>query len=138
MKTFNSSEILDRIRTALNLSNDTELASTLGIKKATLSNWRSRNSLDWALLFSFCEQIDLNWLVWGSHHQNKTKQESEPNSTNILITHLDNKLKEKDTEIGNLREDIGRLKARIEELEKAGERYVSPPQCVHTLETAPT
>ncbi len=135
VKTFNSSEILDRIRAALNLSNDTELSAILGIKKATLSNWRSRNSLDWALLFSFCEHIDLNWLVWGSNnpHQENQINCAEPINNDALIVHLDNKLKEKDNEIGNLREDIGRLKAKIEELERMGEVHSATTQYVHSI-----
>ena len=98
MKTFSTSEILDRLRNALNQSNDTELANFLGVKKATLSNWRSRNSLDWPLLFSFCEHIDLNWIIFGdSKAIPPTNQESLAINTNSsLVEHLDNKLKEKD------------------------------------------
>lgn len=135
MKTFNSSEILDRLRGALKLSNDTELATTLGIKKATLSNWRSRNSLDWPLLFSFCKQMDLNWLVWGDKTdalQSQTAPHETP-SNDALITHLDSKLREKDKEIGNLREEIGRLKAHIEALER-GETRQPVPVYVHSQE----
>ncbi len=122
MKTFISSDILDRLRRVLSLSNDTELAATLGVKKATLSNWRSRNSLDWPLLFSVCEHIDLNWLIWGSDNEASTAKTPITNSsdTNALVIHLDNKIKEKDCEIGDLREEIGHLKARIEELQRIG------------------
>ena len=133
MKTFISSEILDRLRGALNLSNDTELAATLGVKKATLSNWRSRNSLDWPLLFSVCEHIDLNWLILGNEGEAPTTETSitKHSDTNALITHLDNTIREKDSVIGDLREDIGRLKARIEELER--ERQVPiTPKYVHS------
>lgn len=120
MKTFPTSEILDRLRNALNQSNDTELANFLGVKKATLSNWRSRNSLDWPLLFSFCEHIDLNWIIFGdSKAIPPTNQESLAINTNSsLVEHLDNKLKEKDKEIGSLNKEIGKLEARIEQLEK--------------------
>lgn len=136
MKTFNSSDILDRLRGALKLSNDTELATTLGIKKATLSNWRSRNSLDWPLLFSFCKHIDLNWLVWGNENASEislpTTVLPETQDKEALIAHLDSKLREKDNEIGNLREDIGRLKARIETLE--GESRQPVPVYAHSPE----
>ncbi len=128
MKTFISSEILNRLRGALNLSNDTELAAALGVKKATLSNWRSRNSLDWPLLFSVCEHIDLYWLIWGNEGEAPTTETSiiKASDTNALITHLDNKIKEKDSVIGDLREDIGRLKARIDELERVGLQKIPP------------
>lgn len=120
MKTFSTSEILDRLRSALNQSNDTELANFLGVKKATLSNWRTRNSLDWPLLFSVCKHSDLNWVIYGSPSPSPTTSENNRLLTqnDALIQHLDGQLKDKDNEIGNLREDIGRLKARIEELER--------------------
>lgn len=46
-------------------------------------------------------------------------------------------IKDKYREIGNLREDIGRLKARIEELEQ-NVRVHASPQYAHTSETVPT
>lgn len=138
MKTFSTSEILDRLRNALNQSNDTELANFLGVKKATLSNWRSRNSLDWPLLFSFCEQIDLNWIIFGdSKAIPPTNQESLAINTNSsLVEHLDNKLKEKDKEIGSLNKEIGKLEARIEQLEKERrDNQVFPTTNIPKVET---
>lgn len=44
------------------------------MKKATLSNWRSRNSIDWNLLFSFCEQLNIDWLVTGKGEMLKAKR----------------------------------------------------------------
>lgn len=130
LKTFSSSEILDRLRGALGLANDTELANHLGIKKATLSNWRSRNSLDWPLLFSVCEQISLDWLVYErGDEQLYAQRTKEPN--NDFINHLERSINAKDAKIGDLHEEIGRLKARIEELER--ERPVPiAPRYVHS------
>ena len=65
MKTLSSNDILNRLKTALAASTDKELADMLGIKKTTLSNWRARNSIDFSLVFSFCEHINLNWLLLG-------------------------------------------------------------------------
>lgn len=49
-----------------------------------------------------------------------------------LVEHLENKIKEKDKEIGNLHEDVGRLKERIAQLEReknvSGVSYQSVPQ----------
>lgn len=138
MKTFSTSEILDRLRNALNQSNDTELANFLGVKKATLSNWRSRNSLDWPLLFSFCEQIDLNWIIFGDSKTNPSAdQDCFANNTNSPIVELlDNKLKEKDKEIGSLNKEIGKLEARIEQLEKEHrENLVFPTTNIPKVET---
>lgn len=66
MKTFSSIEILERLKLALSINTDTELAERLGIKKATLSNWKNRNSIDLPLVFSFCEQTNLDWLITGN------------------------------------------------------------------------
>lgn len=65
MKTFSSTEILNRLKEALSTTSDTELADLLGIKKTTLSNWRNRNSIDLPLVFSFCEHINIDWLITG-------------------------------------------------------------------------
>ena len=123
MKTFISSEILDRLRGALNLSNDTELASHLGIKKATLSNWRSRNSLDWSLLFSFCEHIDINWLVWGdeSNVSIENPRQEAPDITAFMPA-----FKELNDTIREQAEEIGRLKECIRQLTVEKEKHVSP------------
>lgn len=65
MKTFSSRDILNRLKIALQISTDNELANHIGVSKATISNWCTRNSLDFSLLFSFCEHINLDWLITG-------------------------------------------------------------------------
>lgn len=66
MKTFSSKEVIERLKIALNLSSDNALAETLGVSKATLSNWKSRNSIDIPLLFSKCEHLSVDWLLTGN------------------------------------------------------------------------
>lgn len=67
MKTFIlQSEVLKRAKEGLNLKNDKELSSLLGISKSTLSNWGSESrKIDYPLLFSFCEHLNLDWLLTG-------------------------------------------------------------------------
>lgn len=65
MKTLSSKEIIERLKIGLELSSDNALADTLGVSKTTLSNWKSRNSLDFPLVFSLCEHISLDWLLTG-------------------------------------------------------------------------
>lgn len=68
MKTAtHSKEIIDRAKSVLKCSSDIALANLLGISKSTLSNWKKRNSIDYELLFSVCEQVDFNWLLTGKH-----------------------------------------------------------------------
>lgn len=47
------------------LRNKTELASFLGVSPQTVSNWYSRNSIDYDLVFEKCAGLDFNWLVTG-------------------------------------------------------------------------
>lgn len=65
MKTISSKDAIERLKKGLNLSSDNALAELLGISKATLSNWKSRNSIDIPLVFSKCEQISIDWLLTG-------------------------------------------------------------------------
>lgn len=48
------SEILNRIMSHYGLRNKTELASFLGVSPQTVSNWYSRNSIDYDLVFEKC------------------------------------------------------------------------------------
>jgi len=60
---MNKQLILNRIKSANNLKSDSELADFLEVKKNTISNWRARNTLDWELVLSKCDNLDLNWLI---------------------------------------------------------------------------
>lgn len=74
MKTnIDKSLILNRFKEANNFTTDIELADFLGISKSTLSNWYKRNSIDYDLLFSKCEQVDMNWLLSGNGSMLKDK-----------------------------------------------------------------
>lgn len=77
MKTFSSKEIIERLKIGLELSSDNALADTLGVSKTTLSNWKSRNSLDFPLVFSLCEHISLEWLLTGKGNMLKEEEKEE-------------------------------------------------------------
>ncbi len=113
MKTFSSDEILNRLKSALSIGTDTELADFLGIKKATLSNWRNRNSIDFALVFSVCEQINIDWLVTGRGIPTLTIKDSSISSQDNANT--ENKYVDR---MVMQAEEIGRLKERIAQLER--------------------
>lgn len=65
MNTFSSQEVIERLKNALSISTDTELANVLGVTKATVSNWRSRNSFDVQLLHTKCSHLNLDWVLTG-------------------------------------------------------------------------
>ena len=62
-----SDEILDRIISLKKLKNDAGLARFLNVKPAIVSNWRSRGTIPYDILFSFCEHNDvsLDYLLRG-------------------------------------------------------------------------
>lgn len=91
MKTFSSQEVILRLKKALNISTDIELANYLGISKSTLSNWKARNTLDLPLLFSLCEQISIDWLLTGKGAMLKN---STPKRPEVLIKKVDSNSKE--------------------------------------------
>jgi phage repressor protein C with HTH and peptisase S24 domain len=59
------SQILSQIKTHYNFKNDAEFARYLDIKPNTLSNWHSRNTIDYELIVTKCVDIDANWLLTG-------------------------------------------------------------------------
>ena len=62
---MNKSLILNRIKLAYSLKNDAELARFLEIQRNTLSNWYSRNTIDYDKVFLKCEQLNPEWLLTG-------------------------------------------------------------------------
>lgn len=114
MKTFSSDDILNRLKTALSVGTDKELADFLGIKKATLSNWRNRNSIDLPLVFSVCEQVNIDWLITGRGLPT-LQPDDKPNQIPQDAEEGENKYLDR---IVAQAEEIGRLKERIAQLER--------------------
>ncbi len=76
MKTkLNKSLILERLKEIKGFKTDTELAVFLGITRSTLSNWHNRNSIDFDILFSKCEHINIDWLITGEGEMLKEVEE---------------------------------------------------------------
>ena len=125
MKTSSSDDILNRLKAALAVGTDKELAETLGIKKATLSNWRTRNSIDFPLVFSFCEHINIDWLITGRGEPNNLES-TKPS----LVVESGNNDKLLDRVVEQA-EEIGRLKERIAQLER------EKNDSLESLQTAP-
>ena len=57
--------IVKRAKQLLNFKNDSELATYLGVSRGTVSNWCARNRIDFHLLLSKLDNVDLNWLLVG-------------------------------------------------------------------------
>lgn len=129
----------------------------IGVSRGTLESKTGITEDVITKFFATYPEVNVEWLMLGVGEMLKTKRtpKTQPDnntsnpedkvnefllskqSSNPVIDRLFDLLTAKDKEIGNLREETGRLKARIEELER--ERQVSTiPQYAHTSETVPT
>lgn len=58
--------ILDRIREHYNLKDDNDIASLYNVSKSTVSSWRTRDSINEALIRAKCNDDNLaNWIING-------------------------------------------------------------------------
>ncbi len=57
--------ILNRIKSHYNLKRKADLARFLGIESNTLSNWYTRNIVNFDLILTKCDDINPNWLING-------------------------------------------------------------------------
>ena len=117
-------QILNRFKEVKKITSDIDLAQYLGISRGTLSNWKARNSLDFELLFSKCEQESLHWLITGDGEMfaknQKTAINSNQNSSESIVSTL---LQRNEY----LARENGRLQAENNELKKELARTTISP-----------
>jgi len=67
MNNLSADAVLDRLQQAAGVKSDSALSRTLCINRATLGNWRNRNSVPYSICvdFSVKNGISLNWLLAG-------------------------------------------------------------------------
>jgi len=67
MNNFTADAVLDRLQQAVGASSDSALSRALGVNRATLGNWRNRNSVPYSICvdFAIAHGISLNWLLAG-------------------------------------------------------------------------
>jgi predicted RNase H-like nuclease (RuvC/YqgF family) len=119
---LNKSLILERLKSAKNFSTDTELANFLDIKTSTLSNWYSRNSIDFDILFSKCENMPIEWLLTGKgemlrENSNNTDVQQVKPDTNLVET-----IRQQAEQIGELKSENRHKNEQISALHKEVER----------------
>lgn len=123
---MDKTQILERLKEACKLKNNKQLAQFLNVSPSTVTNWYNRNSIDFDLIFSKCDDIDLNWLVFGKDKIDPALIESqlisiqeakaEYERTNNTMTL---ELKAKNEQIRIRDEHISRLIFIIEDLLKS-------------------
>jgi SOS-response transcriptional repressor LexA len=64
-KKSRSAIIIDRLKLALGITKNKELADILGISANTVSSWKSRDSIDLELIVAKCESVSVDWLLRG-------------------------------------------------------------------------
>ena len=59
--------VLDRLLAVYGVKNDNQLSDALGIKRSTVGNWRSRDSVPYSLCVSTSVErgVSLDWLITG-------------------------------------------------------------------------
>ena len=69
----NFSEIINRIKNNFGCSSESDVAKLIGISKHALSNHKSRGSIPYEALFTFClkENISFDWLFTGKQSTEK-------------------------------------------------------------------
>lgn len=65
-------DIIDRLKTMLNVRHDTDLAKHFGRSPHNIYTWRDRNSLDFRFLIEFFWDEDLNYIFKGERYNNDT------------------------------------------------------------------
>lgn len=69
-------EMLDAIKSHLNMNKNAEFARFLGISSQAVSNWYSRNTFDAELLYTKCDFINPDWLLTGRGSMQKREEVS--------------------------------------------------------------
>lgn len=123
---LDKSSVLDRIKQHYSLKGNADLARFLGVAPNTITNWYSRSSFDLDMIYTKCVDIDFNWLLTGDepiHHcdqkqvESQTSEQTAQSDSSSEAAFYCKLYKEKDAEVGLLKEEIGALKQRINQLE---------------------
>lgn len=117
--------IIERIKEYKNISSDAELARFLGISPTRLANWRARNTIDYDLIFTKCEEVNLNWLITGSGVILKSELftpvdvvETDLSENGMFINFLKEQIKEKEVKIEAQAQELGGLKAELSKMKE--------------------
>lgn len=81
---LNVQEIVRRAKEAMSFRTDLELAQYLSVARSTLSNWITRNSIDYPLLLEKMKDVDYNWLLTGKGQPGLREQRMEGHQIEIL------------------------------------------------------
>lgn len=64
-KSHKGTLIIDRLKQALEVKYDTDLADKMGIDRTVVANWKRRDSVNADVIISKCHHLDLNYIFTG-------------------------------------------------------------------------
>ncbi len=135
MNKTSAGDVLDRLHTVYGVKNDSQLSEVAGLNRATVGNWRNRNSVP----YSFCVDVavehgvSLDWLLTGKGdgaQEQAAKYAPDPlNSKEQAILALFRALNEQGQQemlsaaqekgrLGRLEQQVRELASAIEDIKK--------------------
>lgn len=96
---LDAKELIIKLKQLYNMSSDIQLCRKLGIKPNTLSTWKVRNSVDFKLIISKCDDLDFNYLFKG-HLKNESSKDRKDLKR---LNKLEDKLEELKAEIKQIK-----------------------------------
>lgn len=120
MGNISKSERVNRLVEHFGRGNKSEFARIIGTTPQVVATWITRDTLNYDLVYAKCEGINPEWLLTGDGEMLKAVSSfpSVDSSSGItqlvgVIQELTANLSERNQEIGDLREQIGRAEATI-------------------------
>ena len=80
--------ILNMIQEYYGYKKDGDFADFLGIKQNTLSNWKTRDSIDYDRIIEKCDKINGHWLLTGKGSMLKIDN-GDPRNTPVIVNNKD-------------------------------------------------
>ncbi|MGZ5029807.1 MAG: helix-turn-helix domain-containing protein [Methylobacter sp.] len=67
MNKLSANAVLDRLQQAVGVKSDSALSRAINVNRATLGNWRNRDSVPYSICVEFALEhgVSLNWLLAG-------------------------------------------------------------------------
>lgn len=89
-KTSQIEKIIERLKIFHGVETTRALGQILGVAESTMSGWKSRGTIDYELIFSNCEDLNLNWLIYGEGEMLRNKKQLANSNLETSVPELEN------------------------------------------------